>query len=250
MEIIRYGCTALKGINKKGVIKPDGQGYYTMVVGGLNITNSAGLYYLANTAKQIITSSSSFRRRIEDGSLYGENGHPKPLPGMSEEDYFNRIEEIKESNIIVHYKDIWLEEKGFKDKDGSDAIAIMASLTPAGEKAEVLERSLNNPNENTSFSLRGFTKDVFKHGRVERDMRKIVTFDHVTEPGIFIAKKYNAPSLESFDEHVFTRQSIEKAYASNIRNIGLESATKRFEEALEEFGWKTKTSKPVFFDWE
>ena len=47
-----YSCTALLGTNKAGVLKPDAEGYYTVVLGALNFYNSAGDFYPYESAKK------------------------------------------------------------------------------------------------------------------------------------------------------------------------------------------------------
>ena len=43
LNSVRYGCTSLLGVNKAGELKQDANGYYEMIVGGLDVYNSAGL---------------------------------------------------------------------------------------------------------------------------------------------------------------------------------------------------------------
>ena len=54
---INYSCTALVGSNKSGVLKPDADGYYTVVLGALNFFNSAGHYYPLEPAEKLFADS-------------------------------------------------------------------------------------------------------------------------------------------------------------------------------------------------
>lgn len=176
-QTIKFSCTALNGTNKAGVIPKDADNYYTMVVGGLNIFNSAGQWYSYDGAKALFESSSQFQRRVSRGCLFGERGHPRREPGMSFDDYVQRILEIRETNICVHFKEIFLDFNSMKDVNGKAVVAIMAKLTPSGPGGAALQKSLDNKNENVCFSIRSFTKDYYDRGIEVRDLKNIVTFD-------------------------------------------------------------------------
>ena len=91
MSNIRFSCTSLAGTQKQGIIPKDANGYYDMVIGGLDILNSAGEYYDHAGAKELFQESSSFMRRVKRGALRGEVGHPRREHGQSiDEDRFPR----------------------------------------------------------------------------------------------------------------------------------------------------------------
>ena len=91
---VRFGLTALNGMNKSGSLRPDASGYYPVVLGGLNMYNSVNQYYPYEPAREIFENSSQFMRRVQSGNLRGEYGHPKRLPGQNLEDYARRILDI------------------------------------------------------------------------------------------------------------------------------------------------------------
>ena len=156
---VRFACTSLAGTNKVGNLKKDENGYYEVVVGALNVFNSAGQFYVYEQAKQLFESSSQLMRRVSRGSLRGEYGHPKMLPGMSNEQFANRVMSIHEENTCCHHKEITLDFDRVKDDQGKPVIAIISKVFPSGPMGAALERSLNNPNENVCFSIRAFTDD-------------------------------------------------------------------------------------------
>jgi len=124
---------------------------------------------------------------------------------------------IDESNICCHYSEIWLDDQfGVKNPQfkNSALVAIMAKVKPTGVKADALKSALENPKENCAFSIRAFTNDYTERGIHKRVLAHIVTFDHVNEPGISIANKYDAPGLECLEE-----QSITDADIDNILNV-------------------------------
>ena len=61
LNSVRYGCTSLLGVNKAGELKQDDNGYYEMIVGGLDVYNSAGQLYVFEEAKKLFEESPMFR---------------------------------------------------------------------------------------------------------------------------------------------------------------------------------------------
>ena len=201
MSIVKFTETVFTNQNKEGLLPPpDSDGYYTVVLGGLNCYNSAGEYYVADGVIDMFRASSSFMRRIQAGSLYSEVGHPRKEPGMSNTQFYSRIIDILDTNICGHISEVSLDTdygKKFSQFGNPDLIAIMGKVKPAGAKANVLKTSLENPKQNTAFSVRGLTDNFDRNGRVERVLTQIVTYDHVVEPGIKAACKAFVPGLES-----------------------------------------------------
>lgn len=200
---VRFSCTALAGTGKTGRLPRDADGYYTMPLGGLNVFNSLGEYYTYEGAKELFTGSGALMRRIKSGTLKGEYGHPKPagpIRTQAEMEVFaGRVMRIDEGNTCVHYSDIWLDFDNVRSAQGQKVIAIMGKLCPSGPRGPALEKSLDNPKEEVCFSVRAFTEDKVIRGIKQRELREIVTWDFVTEPGLDVARKYRSPALEAFN---------------------------------------------------
>lgn len=238
MQTVRFGSSALNGTNKAGIVPKDADGYRTMTIGGLNIFNSAGQWYSYDGAKALFESSSQFMRRVSRGALRGEVGHPRQEKGQSFDDYVQRIMEIRESNVCVHFKEIFLDFNSVKDANGRAVVAIMAKLTPSGPHGAALEKSLENKDENVCFSIRSFTKDYYDRGIEVRELKNIVTFDYVNEPGISIANKYAAPSLESLEENMVTQSQLSRIVKNELNNdLATESSKLIAKETMEALGW-------------
>lgn len=200
MSMVKFTETIFSRQDKKGILKPDSDGYYTFVMGGLNTYNSAGEYYVAEGVVQMFESSTHFMRRIRNGALYAELGHPKRAPNVGLEEFYRRICSIDENNICGHISELWLDYDFGKNNpslNNPDFIAIMGKVKPTGPKATSLEQSLANPKQNTAFSIRGLTENNERNGRTERRLTEIITFDNVPEPGIAAACKAYNPSLEN-----------------------------------------------------
>ena len=252
MSKIRFTCTRLTNTGKKGIITPDANGYYDMVIGGLNMYNSAGMKYTA--VKEVIdlfqNKSSSFRRKVERGALRGEVGHPKFLPGMSKDAFIDRIMTIDEKNVCCHFQEVYLDFENFKNEDGTAIIAIKGLVKPSGVQGEFLKQQLENPKENVCFSIRSFTEDYYEKGTLCRDIKNIITFDYVNEPGIHIAEKYKNPALEDMSSVMLSRTDFDKNIQRQVVGIGKESVSMDIKELFTSFGWTDKNKKlPAHSKW-
>lgn len=213
MANFSYQPTILQGTTKKGKLRCDPDGYYDVIVGGFDTYNSAGAYYTFQSAKSHFDSSSHFQRRIAGGKLFGEAGHPKPLPGMSKQEWMIRVLTVDEKNISHHIKELHIDDSVFKNKDGRPMVTVFARLKPAGLFAESLGSLLDNESVDVAFSIRSITVDHVNpyNGVLTKEMREIVTYDWVVEPGIAQATKYHNPALEQLGLHTFTKAHLESA---------------------------------------
>lgn len=229
MSLVHYQPTILQGTTKLGKITCGADGYYDMLAGGFDAYNSAGAFYDWNSAKPHFDNSSHFMRRVSSNALFGEDGHPTRIPGWTNDEWIVRILTVDPDRKSHHIKEIYIDPNGFKNKDGNPIFAVYLRLKPIGARAQVLADSLENENINTAFSIRCLTKDfTHPYSKIKiKIMQQIATFDHVDEPGISIATKYNNPALEMRDvgqEDVFTRPNIQSAMDYVRKNYsGMES---------------------------
>lgn len=242
MNTVRFGCTSLIGRNLTGNLPCDENGYYELVVGGLDVYNSANQFYTYEGARHLFESSSSLMRRVKRGVLRAEYGHPKQN-GMRDSDFINRILQIHEPMVCGHHMELWLDFERIKDDQGRPVIAIMSKFRPGGPYGDVLEKQLRNKNENVCFSVRSFTDDVpTRSGVIHRNIRQLITFDYVNEPGIIHAEKYRSPGLEDFAEPAFHRDDFVTALHAQERiteEVALESGTISLEELFQAMNWST-----------
>ncbi len=210
-QTVQFTCTTLAGTGKTGVLPKDEFGYRTQPIGALNCFNSMGEYYPADRARALFEQSSSFMRRVSSGCLKSEEGHPKPVPGQSEESFIRRVLTIDEKNVCAHIASVYLDFDSVKDNNGKPVIAIMGKIKPAGPLAASLEDAYNNPHEDVCFSIRAFTEDVVMAGCRQRTLIEVVTFDRVNEPGISTSRKYKAPALETLADNRWSADSVRRA---------------------------------------
>lgn len=244
-----YTATKL-AVGKKGLLPPDANGYYTMPVGALNVFNSVGQYYTLDGAKHLFDESSIFQRRIANGCLKGELGHPKRGENMSMDDYMTRILTIEETNVCCHFRKIWLDyDFGKKNPQfkNPNMIAIMAEVKPSGPKGQSLKESFDNPDENVCFSIRSLTRDYYQRGQCMRVLQQIVGFDAVTEPGLALATMWSAPALESMVETVVTKRDVQSVVDHVPAMVGMESTLEMANEALAVFSDSLQV--PLYAKW-
>lgn len=244
-----YTATKL-AVGKKGLLPPDANGYYTMPVGALNVFNSVGQYYTLDGAKHLFDESSIFQRRIANGCLKGELGHPKRGENMSMDDYMTRILTIEETNVCCHFRKIWLDyDFGKKNPQfkNPNMIAIMAEVKPSGPKGQSLKESFENPDENVCFSIRSLTRDYYQRGQCMRVLQQIVGFDAVTEPGLALATMWSAPALESMVETVVTKRDVQSVVDHVPAMVGMESTLEMANEALAVFSDNLQV--PLYAKW-
>ncbi len=248
---IKFSCTALQGTNKVGNLPKDENGYYTVVLGGLNMFNSYGAFYVYEEAKALFEGSSHLMRRVKDGVLRGEYGHPKRSAGESDREFMVRVNSLHEQAICCHFKEIWLDFDLLKTKDDAGIIAIMGKVKPSGAFGPALEKSFQNKDENVCFSIRSFTEDFVIAGQHKKILKEIVTWDYVNEPGLHVAKKWNAPALESLDESIFFRSQTMESMVGNGRELAsMESMALSPEQLFKAFGWEAdKQALAAFRNW-
>lgn len=247
-SLIRFTSTKLEAKGKKGLLTADENGYYDIIVGGLNTFNSAGEYYTLEGAKELFESSSVLMRRIKSGNLRGELDHPQQQPGQTMRDYMSRLLKIDRDREVCHISEVWLDQeygKKFPECGNPSLVAIMAKVKPSGPKGFMLEQSLNNPRENTCFSIRAFYDEHVYRGRVNRVLNNIVTWDLVNEPGIAAANKYDSPGLE--DINILVTESMINDLL--VAKMGI--ATEDSKDILKEVREHMKIEKPKskLYDW-
>lgn len=224
---LRYSCTALLGLNKAGIIKPNSDGYYELVLSALNYPNPVGAKYRVEAARRIIEQSPYFMRKVKEGNLLGENGHPRRRDYRSDDEYMERLHDIVETNVCLHISDVWIDDSGaLKDREGRSYVGIMGLVKPSGEKGHLFEESLHNPKQNTCLSVRSITDNYrLPDGSIEKDFVNIIAWDWVNEPGLRPANKFSAPSLENFEMPVNVKALERLVDDRRLHDDGLESGT-------------------------
>ena len=248
--------SAIKVYDQNKEVKQDENGYYYVTLGALNCFNSSGAYYVADGVKDLIENESNlFAKRLANGYLNGEMGHPSFIPGMSHNDFLIRNLKIEQSNISHHIRSVELiptdEDSGLPG--GGKIIKVMGWVKPAGEKGAFLKEALDNPDQNVAFSVRSLTNDKPVKGVIIKKIMQIVTWDWVVEPGIKCANKWSTMSMESADLMTINIADIEKVVSENLKyGIGLEADNNDIRTMLKEVNQRIEintTSVNTFNNW-
>lgn len=262
MSKVFFSATKLPMLKKRGVIKPDADGYYELIVGGLNTHNNTGAwYYTIEGVRELFGPGSLLHRRIANGCLRAEVNHPKKRPGETDEKFFERMLDIDRDNVCAHFKELWLDEnfgRNHPEYNNPHLVAMMAKVKPSEPKGAMLKESLENPNENVCFSIRALADEGYYQGKRIRVLKEIIAIDLVNEAGILLASKWDSPATESIGnitdessqagEAMRITQSMLTRIASDSR-IGM--ATESSREAVEFITQKhfKTASKPIYTKW-
>lgn len=238
---VEYSCTVLNGTNKAGTLKKNANGTYDAIVGALNMVNNKGEFYDFESGKKFFDEASDLCRMAVKGVLRGEYGHPNQETGQSDDKFIERLLRIDEKSVAVFHRRIWMDFDRFRDQNGKPFIGLMSEVFPDGPYGSVLDNQINTGIMNVCFSIRCFSLPRRIAGRIVKEMKHVVTFDYVNEPGIAQATKYNSPSLEAHTEKIFTQGAVSEA-ARNIRRTphSNESSGIPVTSLLNALGWEVR----------
>ena len=181
-----------------GVLKPvEGgrlAGSYKMPGGFFNATNEAGEHYIFNDdVKSLFTNKSPFYRMMEKQCLCGELGHPVREPGESKVEFARRFTRVSEDKQAFLIRALEVGDAMRMEGQTREVYPIWLWVEPFGVYKDVFKDSLENPNFNTSLSIRCLSKRVTQpNGLVTRTVYRIITWDAPTEPGIKHSTKRTA----------------------------------------------------------
>ena len=194
--------TVIKSTSGNRVIKPDADGYYKVVLGAFNVLNSAGEAYSFDGIEAILKDKTNvLNTRMSTGRLRSEADHPRREPGQSVRDFVSRNLDISTARAACHIKEAWLDKTDHSEgiPGLGNVILVKGLVKPSGVFGKGLKDSLDNPEEDTCFSIRCFS--VIKNRGIQavRYIKQIVTWDWVNAPGIQYASVLNGPTVESAD---------------------------------------------------
>jgi len=229
-----YSNIVLSGSGKNGILKKCGNGYYEILLGALAAYGNGNWMYDENSGRNYIENDREFLAELQGGRLKGEWGHPRRPAGMSDQEWFIRINEIYEDNTCCTFGGIDLSMDLIKDDKGRRVVGIVGKVKPSGKQAASFRDMLENPEEDVPFSIRCFARKDFNSMR--KHINKIVTWDYVTTPGIQVASKYNTPSLESklnvsqmLDEAEFSLNGLKEGFQNAANDASMESNVKHIQ---------------------
>lgn len=195
---------------KLKALRPDENGYYDVCLAMLDSTSRNNAYYEVDSIVNEITNPRSvFNMMLTQGNLRGEYGHPSATADLQ------RIDAILEDRVSHHIAKIWTGERV------ATGIPVYGKIKPSGPFGHLLESSLLNGQENTTFSLRCLMTerpDQSSNRRI-RTVKRLVTFDYVNMPGYVEASKWYSPGKESFSIEI----TPDMVFSPEGSRIGFES---------------------------
>lgn len=231
--------------NKKGILKPDNNGYYRMVAGAFGIRNRSGILYPMNQKiLKMPTIGSTGALFLKDKALFAENGHPVREAHMKQdEQYFARLRQIRESLHYAHIRKV--EFLPGRSHTGEECHLAYIEFKPKGSWKQDLIEALKNPDENVCWSLRSICTGFGRiPGMVEtKVVDDWITYDRVTLGGMKDSDKNAAPGLECIDLiSDFTSETLEAAeylVRENSEDVaGLECIAESFDIVRTNLGWQ------------
>lgn len=194
-DTLSFSNILLSQTGKKGVLKELDGGYYEIMLGAFGTNGNGGWIYNTESAMRYVKSDREFMYMLNSGRLRSEWGHPVREPGMSDAEWFTRINTIYEPNTSSHIRKIDFSANLVRDAKGRSVVAIIGQVRPSGKNSQEFKEQLENPHEDVNYSVRSFARRDFRN--MNKHITKIVTWDNVFDPGIKVASKYHTPSLES-----------------------------------------------------
>jgi len=205
-----------------GVIKPNKDGIYKIIVGGLNIYSPNGFYYKYTKKIEKILTSGTFKLKLDANKILSEDDHPNFSIYPTEKAVVERMLSINESNAVAAIVNIEVKKSDKIDPIFKEPLYyIIASIKPTGPKKQKLIDLLANPDKDICFSVRSFSDKYEKNGIVIKEQKLFITWDMVTQPGHFVAKKSytNGIDIESVQEITFTEEGIKDIRASLLDKL-------------------------------
>lgn len=239
---VEYSSQVLNGSNKTGVLKKNPDGTYPFIVGALNMVNNKNEYYDFDYGKKFFAEAGDLCRMAKKAVLRGEYGHPNQETGQTDDKFIERLLRVDEKSVACFHRRIWLDFDNFKDKMGKPFIGIMSEVLPDGPYGPTLDKQITTGIMDVCFSVRCFSLPRKIGGRIIKELKHVVTFDYVTEPGIAQATKYNCPTLESHSSKIFTQGTVLQA-ERNVRNApgSNESAVRaNLTNLMDMVGWEVR----------
>jgi hypothetical protein len=250
-----FGNTVLSYANKGGVLKPDEDGYYTVVLGALDVFNSGGeRYTLTEVSRNTFSEGSKLDQRASEGLLKGEWGHPKPRDFPNPLAFERRVRQIEPDRISHSIRKVYLKEIEY---NGKRVLGIIGELKPCGPYGGYLKEMLDDKHQNVCFSGRYYSNVSKINGIIQREIHTCGSWDYVTEPGVYEAKKYASPSLESFDDlelsdSIMNRILEDELTQESNSEGSMESGYMSIAEVMKDGGIQVRsklTTKTASFNW-
>ncbi len=180
---------------KLAAAKQDADGYFcdipAIALGKVTRNNTA--YEVEPTVAQLRGPDTSIYKRLTEGVLFSEYGHP--FVDLSTELGLSRLLHLEPTRKSSH-----IRKMEVRHIDDLDLDIIFMDMKPAGPYGQYFAEQMLDPTQNCAFSLRGISKvRIDRASRVVyKRLNPLVTIDTGMAGGGFkVASKRYMPSVES-----------------------------------------------------
>lgn len=244
MSANNLALTSIKTNSSNKSVKKDENGYYEFILGAVNSLNSCNEFYAKDGIEEFINNENyMLARKLKNGYLNGELGHPKFLPGMSREDYYSRNLNIDIQNVSHHIKSVWTQntdiDSGVAGK--GNIVLLKGMVKPSGVHGKILQEHIDNNDANTAFSIRALTMNKNVCGVTYKTIVQIITWDWVLEPGIKHANKWANLSTESTDYLKFNIEDLMDKSSKVYKELEMSLESEDSKEIMKETVNKIKS---------
>lgn len=211
LKRVTFGNTVLADSGKRGILmpmEPNGE-YYLLNGGGFNIPNRSGITYNINSyLEECMKSDSDFARRISEGQMQCELGHPptyyyQMINGREVRtnitdiyEWIQRLRTVIERNVCASIRKVHFEYDA-NANIRTTPVRTKVEIRGFGPHKQIFLDSIKDPDMNTAVSIRTVTKPQ-QMGHTNREVDYWSTFDVVIEQGMLNACKYRTAGLEDF----------------------------------------------------
>lgn len=229
------------GAADNGAIKPDAEGCYTVILGGLNIlpTSAAGAPYAHPESSHAFSNESILLRKIAAGSLMAEMDHPDRSKYATEDAFDRRLSLYKKKHQCAEIRAVWLDESKDVAKvlppnliwGARTPVFIMGKVKPMGPNGDLLKKQLDDPNSNVFFSMRTISRERFIGGIKYYVLDLLTGFDWVSEGGLAVSNKWLSSAI---NQHSIPASRV-KSMASGVggaKGTTLEHSQQEYFDAL------------------
>lgn len=236
--------TSIKTRSNNSSVKKDENGYYEFILGAVNSLNSCNEFYCKDQIEDFINNDNYIlARKLKNGYLNGELGHPKFLPGMSKRDYYARNLNVDIQNVSHHIKSVWTQptdiDSGVPGR--GNIILLRGMVKPSGVHGKILQEHIDNDDSNTAFSIRALTLNKNVCGVTYKTIIQIITWDWVLEPGIKQANKWANISTESLDYVKFSLDDLADKNSPIYKQIEMSLESDDSKEMMREIASNIKS---------
>jgi hypothetical protein len=152
--------------------KKNEDGTFTVVLGNPQARNKHGLVFPTESLEKAVF---ELNVRAKRGTALAELEYPRKRPGEDTITYVGRLTTINMDRVCARFTDFTIEDTDMHNP------RITARLVPTGPFGDVTRDLLNLDGRGVYFGMRAFTDDHATDDGIVRHVKKIITYDLVSE---------------------------------------------------------------------